>query len=49
MNKYEELMYKSELARQTARNCETDWGWCYWNDIADRLQEQALLLNVNQL
>ena len=48
MNKYEELMYKSELARETARKCETNWGWCYWNDVADRLYEKALLLNVNQ-
>ena len=49
MNKYEELMYKAELARQTARTCETNWGWVYWNGVADRLQEQALLLNVSQL
>jgi hypothetical protein len=49
MNKYEELMYKSELARETARKCKTNWGWCYWNKVADRLYEKALLLNVNQL
>lgn len=49
MNKYEELMYKSELARQTARNSETNWAWQYWNNVADKLQEQALLLNVEAL
>ena len=49
MNEYETLIYKSELARQTARNCETNWGWCYWNNVADRLYEKALLLNVSAL
>ena len=49
MNKYEELIYKSELARQTARNCKTNWAWNYWNKVADELYEEALLLNVEAL
>lgn len=49
MNEYEKLMYKSELARETARKSETNWSWCYWNNVADRLYEQALLLKVDQL
>ena len=49
MNEYETLIYKSELARQTARNSETNWAWCYWNNVADKLYEKALLLNVSAL
>jgi hypothetical protein len=49
MNEYEKLIYKSELARQTARTCETNWGWQYWNRVADELYEKALLLNVEAL
>jgi hypothetical protein len=48
-NKYEELMYKSELARECARKSETNWAWQYWNKVADKLQEEALLLNVEAL
>jgi hypothetical protein len=49
MNKYEELMYKSELARECARKSETNWAWQFWNRIADDLQYKALLLNVETL
>ena len=49
MNEYEILIYKSELARHTARTCETNWAWQYWNGIADKLYEKALLLNVSAL
>ena len=49
MNEYEELIYKSELARQTAFKSETNWAWQYWNGVADKLYEKALNLNLNQL
>lgn len=49
MNEYEKLMYKSELARQTAKTSETNWAWQYWNKVADQLLEKALLLNVEAL
>ena len=49
MNEYETLMYKRELALQTARNCETNWGWQYWTKVADELYEKALLLDVEAL
>jgi DNA-directed RNA polymerase subunit F len=49
MNEYEKLMYKSELARQAALKSETNWAWQYWNKVADKLQEKALLLNVGDL
>lgn len=49
MNKYEELMFKSELAEQTARNCETNWGWQYWQGVADKLKEEAYALPLEEL
>jgi hypothetical protein len=49
MNRYEELMFKSELAEQTARNCETNWGWQYWQGVADKLKEEAYALPLEEL
>lgn len=49
MNKYEELMYKSESARLNAQRCETNWGWQYWNNVADKLQNMALSLPLEEL
>ena len=43
-NRYQELMFKSELAEQTARNCETNWGWQYW-----QLKEEALSLPLEEI
>lgn len=48
-NRYQELMYKSELAAQTARNCETNWGWQYWSNVSEYLKNLALLQNVEAL
>lgn len=48
-NRYEELMYKSELASLTARKAETDWATWYWQSVADYLKAQAYLINVNKL
>ena len=48
-NRYEELMYKSELAQQTAQRSETNWAWQYWQNVADYLKNLALLLNVEAL
>lgn len=49
MNRYEELMYKSELAQQTARKSETDWATWYWQGVADYLKNLAYLCNVDKL
>ena len=49
MNRYEELMFKSELAEQTARNCETNWGWQYWQGVSDKLEEKALSLPLEEI
>ena len=49
MNRYEELMFKSEMARQTAQNAETNWAWQYWNNVADKLKEEALALPLEEL
>lgn len=49
MTKYEELMYKSELAEQNARKAQTNWAWQYWQGVADRLKEQALALPLEEL
>ena len=49
MNRYEELMFKSELAAQTARNCETNWGWQYWQTVSDKLKNEALSLPLEEL
>ena len=48
-NKYEELMYKSELAEQTARKSETNWAWQYWQGVADKLKEEALALPLEEI
>ena len=48
-NRYEELMFKSELAEQTARNCETNWGWQYWQNVSDKLKNEALSLPLEEL
>ncbi len=48
-NRYQELMFKSELAEQTARNCETNWGWQYWQGVADKLKEEAYALPLEEL
>ena len=49
MNRYEELMFKSEMARQTAKNAETNWAWQYWNGVADKLYEEALSLPLEEI
>jgi len=48
-NRYEELIYKSELAQQTAQKAETNWAWQYWQNVSDYLKKLALLLNVEAL
>ena len=48
-NRYQELMFKSELAAQTARNCETNWGWQYWQNVSDKLKNEALSLPLEEL
>ena len=48
-NRYEELMYKSELAQQTAQKSETNWAWQYWQNVADKLKEKALALPLEEL
>ena len=48
-NRYQELMFKSELAAQTARNCETNWGWQYWQGVSDKLKEEALSLPLEEI
>lgn len=48
-NRYEVLMYKSELAALTARKSETDWACWYWQNVADYLKKLAYLLNVEAL
>lgn len=48
-NRYQELMFKSELAEQTARNCETNWGWQYWQGVSDKLKEEALSLPLEEI
>ena len=48
-NRYQELMFKSELAEQTARNCETNWGWQYWQGVSDKLEEKALSLPLEEI
>jgi hypothetical protein len=44
MNKYEELMFKSELAEMNARKSESNWAWQYWQGVADKLRAKALRL-----
>ena len=48
-NRYQELMFKSELAEQTARNCETNWGCQYWQGVSDKLKEEALSLPLEEI
>lgn len=48
-NRYQELMFKSELAEQTARNSETNWAWQYWQSVADKLREEALALPLEEI
>jgi hypothetical protein len=48
-NRYQELMFKSELAAQTASKCETNWGWQYWQNVSDELKEQALSLPLEEI
>lgn len=48
-NRYQELMLKSELAELNARKCETNWGWQYWQKVADRLKEEALSLPLEEI
>ena len=49
MNRFEELMFKSELAEQTARNAESNWAWQYWLGVADTLKEEALALPLEEI
>ena len=49
MNRYEELMFKSELAEQTARKSKTNWAWQFWLGVADKLKEMALSLNLDEV
>ena len=49
MNRYEELIYKSEMAQQTAMKAETNWAWQYWQNVADYLKNLAYLCNVDKL
>ena len=49
MNRFEELMFKSELAEQTARKAETNWAWQFWQKVADKLKEMALALPLEEL
>ena len=48
-NRYQELMFKSELAAQTASKCETNWGWQYWQGVSDKLEEEALSLPLEEI
>ena len=48
-NRYQELMFKSELAAQTASKCETNWGWQYWQNVSDKLKEEALSLPLEEI
>ena len=49
MNRYEELMFKSELAAQTAKKAETNWAWQYWQNVSDVLKNEALSLPLEEL
>lgn len=49
MSRYEELMYKSELAEQTARKASTNWAWQYWQNVADVLKNMALSLPLEEM
>ena len=49
MNKYEELMFKSELAEMTARKAESNWAWQFWQNVADKLKNMALSLPLEEL
>ena len=49
MNRFEELMFKSELAEQTARNAESNWAWQYWQGVADKLKEEAYAIPLEEL
>jgi hypothetical protein len=48
-NRYQELMFKSELAEQTARKSESNWAWQYWQGVADKLREKALALPLEEI
>lgn len=47
MNEYEELMFKSEMAKQNAKKSETDWASNYWTTVAEKLEEKALSLPLS--
>lgn len=49
MNKYEELMYKAELAEVNARKAESNWAWQYWQNVADILRNKALSLPLEEV
>ena len=49
MNRYEELIYKSEMAQQTAMKAETNWAWQYWQTVSDKLKNEALSLPLEEL
>ena len=48
-NRYQELMFKSELAEQNARKAESNWAWQYWQGVADKLKEEALALPLEEI
>lgn len=49
MNRYELLILKSELAELNARNSESDWAYYYWNSVAEKLKEEALAMNLDEV
>lgn len=49
MNRYEELMFKSELAEVNARKAESNWAWQFWQNVADKLKNMALSLPLEEL
>ena len=49
MNRYEELIFKSELCEQNARKAQSNWAWQFWQKKADELKEMAYALPLDNL
>ena len=49
MNKYEELMFKSELAEVTARKADSNCAWKFQQNVADKLKNMARSLPLEEL
>jgi len=47
MTVYEDLINKSNKARDNAKACLTEWSKNYWYGVAQTLREKANAINLN--